>query len=75
MGLVIKAASSMKHDVVVGGGFAGLNVVKELGNMNGVSVTLIDKNNFYLFQLLLYQVAMVALNAGQNSYPLRMMLA
>ena len=65
----------MKHDVVVGGGFAGLNVVKELGNMNGVSVTLIDKNNFYLFQLLLYQVAMVALNAGQNSYPLRMMLA
>jgi NADH dehydrogenase len=50
-------------------------VVKELGNMNGVSVMLIDKNNFHFFQLLLYQVAMAALNAGQNSYPLRMMLA
>ncbi|MEE9905474.1 NAD(P)/FAD-dependent oxidoreductase [Chlorobium sp.] len=65
----------MKHVVVVGGGFAGLNVVKELGNKRNVKVTLIDKNNFHLFQPLLYQVAMAALNAGEIAYPLRMMLA
>jgi NADH dehydrogenase len=65
----------MKHVVIVGGGFAGLNVAKELGNRNGVRVTLLDKNNFHLFQPLLYQVAMAALNAGEIAYPLRMMLS
>lgn len=65
----------MKHVVVAGGGFAGLNVAKTLGNRKGVSVTLIDKNNFHLFQPLLYQVAMAALNAGEIAYPLRMMLS
>ncbi|NTU87225.1 MAG: NAD(P)/FAD-dependent oxidoreductase [Chlorobiaceae bacterium] len=65
----------MKHVVVVGGGFTGLNVAKALGNKKGVTVTLIDKNNFHLFQPLLYQVAMAALNAGEIAYPLRMMLS
>ena len=65
----------MKHVVIVGGGFAGLNVAKQLGNKREVRVTLIDKNNFHLFQPLLYQVAMAALNAGEIAYPLRMMLA
>jgi len=65
----------MKHVVVVGGGFTGLNVVRELGNRKNVRVTLLDKNNFHLFQPLLYQVAMAALNAGEIAYPLRMMLA
>ena len=66
---------SMRHIVIVGGGFAGLNVAKELGNRKDVKVTLIDKNNFHLFQPLLYQVAMAALNAGEIAYPLRMMLS
>ena len=65
----------MKHVIVVGGGFAGLNVAKKLGNKEGVRVTLIDKNNFHLFQPLLYQVAMAALNAGDIAYPLRMILS
>jgi NADH dehydrogenase len=65
----------MKHVVIVGGGFAGLNVVKELGNKKDVRVTIIDKNNFHLFQPLLYQVAMSALNAGEIAYPFRMMLS
>jgi NADH:ubiquinone reductase (H+-translocating) len=65
----------MRHIVIVGGGFAGLNVAKELGNRKEVKVTLIDKNNFHLFQPLLYQVAMAALNAGEIAYPLRMMLS
>ncbi|ABL65114.1 NAD(P)/FAD-dependent oxidoreductase [Chlorobium phaeobacteroides] len=65
----------MKHVVIVGGGFAGLNVAKELGNKKDIRVTLIDKNNFQLFQPLLYQVAMAALNAGEIAYPLRIMLS
>jgi len=65
----------MKHVVIVGGGFAGLNVAKELGNHSDVRVTLIDKNNFQLFQPLLYQVAMAALNAGEIAYPLRIILS
>ncbi|MBV5302670.1 MAG: NAD(P)/FAD-dependent oxidoreductase [Chlorobium sp.] len=65
----------MRHIVIVGGGFAGLNVAKELGNRKEVKVTLVDKNNFHLFQPLLYQVAMAALNAGEIAYPLRMMLS
>ena len=43
----------MKHIVIVGGGFAGLNVAKELGNRKEIKVTLIDKNNLHLFQPLL----------------------
>ncbi len=65
----------MKHVVIVGGGFAGLNVAKALGNRKEVRVTLIDKNNFQLFQPLLYQVAMSALNAGEIAYPLRIILS
>jgi NADH:ubiquinone reductase (H+-translocating) len=65
----------MKHVVIVGGGFAGLNVAKKLRNRDGIKVTLIDKNNYHLFQPLLYQVAMSALNAGEIAYPLRMMLS
>ena len=65
----------MKHVVIVGGGFAGLNVAKALGNHKEVRVTLIDKNNFQLFQPLLYQVAMSALNAGEIAYPLRIILS
>ena len=73
--LVIFQFCLMKHIVIVGGGFAGLNVAKELGNRKEIKVTLIDKNNFHLFQPLLYQVAMAALNAGEIAYPLRMMLS
>ncbi len=65
----------MKHVVITGGGFAGINAAKVLGNRKDVKVTLIDKNNFHLFQPLLYQVAMSALNAGEIAYPLRMLLS
>ncbi|WP_125611665.1 NAD(P)/FAD-dependent oxidoreductase [Specibacter cremeus] len=42
--------------IVVGGGFAGMAAVKELGR-HGVRVLLIDQNNYHQFQPLLYQVA------------------
>jgi len=65
----------MKHVVIVGGGFAGLNAAKTLGNKPGVRVTLIDRRNHHLFQPLLYQVAMAALSPAEIAAPIRHILA
>jgi NADH dehydrogenase len=56
--------------VVVGGGFAGIHVVKGLRDAP-VDVTLVDRRNFHLFQPLTYQVATGALSPGEIAYPLR----
>ncbi len=60
--------------VIVGGGFGGLNVARELGREPRVSVTLVDRRNFHLFQPLLYQVATGALSPGDIAQPLRSIL-
>lgn len=57
--------------VVIGGGFAGFSVVKNLGNQKELDVTLIDRKNHHLFQPLFYQVAMAGLNPSEISIPLR----
>ncbi len=57
--------------VVVGGGFAGLYATKVLADDPLVSVTLVDRRNFHLFQPLLYQVATGALSPGEIAQPLR----
>ena len=64
-----------KQVVIVGGGFAGLNAARILGNKTDIEVTLIDRKNYHLFQPLLYQVAMAALGEGDIAAPLRNMLA
>ena len=64
-----------KQVVIVGGGFAGLNAARMLGNKLDIEVTLIDRRNYHLFQPLLYQVAMAALGEGDIAAPLRNMLA
>lgn len=56
--------------VVVGGGFGGLALVKELRHADA-KVTLLDKRNFHLFQPLLYQVATGELSPANISSPLR----
>ena len=56
--------------VVVGGGFGGLQAVKTLARV-GVDVTLIDRNNYHLFQPLSYQVATGSLSPGEIAVPLR----
>jgi NADH:ubiquinone reductase (H+-translocating) len=56
--------------VIVGGGFGGLYAARALRDAN-VSVTLIDRHNFHLFQPLLYQVATGALSPGDIAQPLR----
>ena len=56
--------------VVIGGGFAGLNLIKHL-SASEFEVTLVDKNNFNYFTPLLYQVATGFLEPSSISYPLR----
>jgi NADH dehydrogenase len=64
-------ASHPHHVVIVGGGFAGLYAAKNLARNPDVSITLIDRRNFHLFQPLLYQVATGALSPGEIAQPLR----
>jgi NADH:ubiquinone reductase (H+-translocating) len=64
----VTGASS--HVVVVGGGFGGLEATKALARA-GAEVTLIDRNNYHLFQPLSYQVATGALAPGEIAIPLR----
>lgn len=59
--------------VVVGGGFAGLNAVRRLRDAP-VEVTLVDRQNFHLFQPLAYQVATGALAGAEIATPLRAVL-
>ncbi|MBA4020235.1 MAG: FAD-dependent oxidoreductase [Pirellula sp.] len=65
----------MAHVVIVGGGFAGLNAAKGLGDVPDVRVTLVDRNNHHLFQPLLYQVAMAGLSPADIAAPIRSMLS
>ena len=65
----------MKHIVIVGGGFAGINAAKVLGKSKQVKVTLIDRRNHHLFQPLLYQVAMAALSPAEIAAPIRSILS
>src|SRR5215510_12314541 len=61
-----------KRIVIVGGGFAGLNVANNV-TCNGYQVTLVDRNNYIFFPPLLYQVATGFLEASNISYPYRKM--
>src|SRR5687767_15933770 len=56
--------------VVVGGGFGGLTVTRELAGAP-VDVTVVDRTNHHLFQPLLYQVAAGLLPPGLIAPALR----
>ena len=62
--------SSNPRIVIIGGGFAGIALAKQLKNKN-VQVVLLDKHNYHTFQPLLYQVATGGLEAGSIAYPIR----
>jgi NADH:ubiquinone reductase (H+-translocating) len=57
--------------VIIGGGFAGLNLVKHLAKDGDFHVTLVDMNNYHLFPPLLYQVATGFLDVSNITYPFR----
>lgn len=62
--------STKPRVVIIGGGFAGITLAKQLNRQN-LQVVLIDKHNYHTFQPLLYQVATGGLEAGSIAYPLR----
>jgi len=65
----------MKKVVIIGGGFAGLNVAKNLSNVDGFEIVLVDKINYNFFPPLLYQVATGFLETSSISYPFRKMFS
>ncbi len=64
------ARSDKKRVVIVGGGFAGLELAKHLEHAD-VQVVLIDRQNFHAFQPLLYQVATAGIEPSSIVYPFR----
>ena len=60
----------VKTVVILGGGFAGLQVARRLKG-RGYNIVLIDQYNFHQFQPLLYQVATGRLDPSAISFPLR----
>ena len=59
--------------VVVGAGFGGLRVARAL-RRSPVQVVLVDRNNYHLFQPLLYQVATAGLEPEEIAKPARAIL-
>ncbi|AJE04946.1 pyridine nucleotide-disulfide oxidoreductase [Geobacter pickeringii] len=53
-------------------GFGGIRTARELAG-KGFDVTLVDRNNYHLFQPLLYQVATAGLEQESIAYPVRAM--
>ena len=66
-------SAPVPHVVIVGGGFGGLTAAKAL-KRKPVRVTLVDRQNHHLFQMLLYQVATAGLSPGDIASPIRWIL-
>jgi NADH:ubiquinone reductase (H+-translocating) len=60
-----------KRIIIIGGGFAGINLAKQFRNRKGFHITLVDKNNYNFFPPLLYQVATGMLDVSSISTPFR----
>lgn len=58
-----------KRVVVVGAGFGGLSCARKLSG-HGLEILLVDRNNYTLFQPLLYQVATAALHREVIAEPI-----
>ena len=60
--------------IIIGAGFGGLEAAKKLA-CKDVSLTVIDRTNYHLFQPLLYQVATAALSPADIAGPVRAILS
>lgn len=62
-----------KNVIIIGGGFAGLQLLKHIDD-ELFNILLIDKLNHHQFQPLFYQVATSQIEPGSISFPLRKVL-
>jgi len=67
------SSGERKRVVVIGGGFAGINVAQDLGRLP-LDITLVDRKNHHTFQPLLYQVALGVLSPAEIAQPIRSIL-
>ncbi|RKR12885.1 NADH dehydrogenase [Maribacter vaceletii] len=57
--------------IIIGGGFGGVSIAKELVTRKDFQIVLIDRQNYHTFQPLLYQVSTSSLEPESIAYPLR----
>lgn len=69
MGILIEK-DHLPRVVIVGGGFGGLQLARSI-DKSIYQVVLIDKNNYYQFQPLFYQVATCGLESSSIVFPFR----
>ena len=62
--------SKRPHVVIVGAGFGGLKTAQLLAK-HPIDITIIDKNNYHLFQPLLYQISTAGLSVDDIAHPIR----
>ena len=60
----------MEKIVIIGGGFAGMNLVKHL-DRNKFRIMVVDRNNFHCFPPLFYQIASSSLASANICFPFR----
>ncbi len=63
-------SNARERVVIIGGGFAGLNMIKYLDKKK-FDIVLVDRNNFHSFPPLFYQIASGGLDPGNISFPFR----
>ena len=63
-------SSDLERVVILGGGFAGIELAKKLSSKKH-QIVLLDKNNYHQFQPLFYQVATAGLEPSAISFPFR----
>src|SRR5690625_4223597 len=61
---------NIKRVVIIGVGFAGLNIAKNLSGQD-FQIVMIDKHNYHTFQPLLYQVATAGLEPDSIAHAIR----
>ncbi len=62
--------NGQKRVIIVGGGFAGLELANQL-KKSDFEVVLVDKNNYHQFLPLIYQVASAGIEPSSISFPYR----
>ncbi len=66
----VRTTGERPRILIIGGGFAGLEVAKGLKGIDA-EVALLDRKNHHVFQPLLYQVATASLSPASVSAPIR----